>query len=67
VETFSAFSASGFNNIDRPWTFWFPKLEDCECGNSDFPSVDTETVKDQLYQLNVHKPMGPDEIHSRAL
>jgi len=29
--------------------------------------VDTKTVKDQLYQLNVHKSMGPDGTHPRGL
>jgi len=42
-------------------------LEDHNCGNSDFVFVDTEIVTDQLYQLNVHKSMGPDGIHPRAL
>ncbi|KFV96106.1 hypothetical protein N327_11049, partial [Fulmarus glacialis] len=31
------------------------------------PFVDTEIVRDQLYQLNVHKSMGPDGIHPRVL
>ncbi|KAK4807079.1 hypothetical protein QYF61_018420 [Mycteria americana] len=56
-----------FNNTDRPWAAWSPELEDHECGNSDFPFVDTEIVRDQLYQLNVHKSMGPDGIHPRVL
>jgi len=29
--------------------------------------VDTEIVRDQLYQLNLHKSMGPDGIHPRVL
>ena len=29
--------------------------------------MDTEIVRDQLYQLNVHKSMGPDGIHPRVL
>ncbi|KFP52464.1 hypothetical protein N323_08608, partial [Cathartes aura] len=31
------------------------------------PFVDTEIVRDQLYQLNVHESMGPDGIHPRVL
>ncbi|KFP46474.1 RNA-directed DNA polymerase from mobile element jockey, partial [Cathartes aura] len=31
------------------------------------PFVDTEIVRDQLYQLNVHKSTGPDAIHPRVL
>ncbi|GAB0203757.1 mitochondrial enolase superfamily member 1 [Grus japonensis] len=41
--------------------------EDYECENSDFPFVDTEIVRDQLYQLNVHRYIGPDGIHPRVL
>ncbi|KAK4806195.1 hypothetical protein QYF61_001118 [Mycteria americana] len=67
VEAFSAFFASVFNNTDRPWAAQSPELEDHECGNSAFPFVDTEIVRDQLYQLNVHKSMGPDGIHPRVL
>jgi len=29
--------------------------------------VDAEVVRDQLYQVNVHKSMRPDGIHPRAL
>ena len=29
--------------------------------------MDTEVVRDQLYQVNVHKSTGPDGIHPRAL
>ncbi|KAK4824798.1 hypothetical protein QYF61_019466 [Mycteria americana] len=64
---FNAFFASVFNNTDRPWAAQSPEAEDHECGNSDFPFVDTEIVRDQLYQLNVHKAMGPDGIHPRVL
>ncbi|KAK4810454.1 LOW QUALITY PROTEIN: hypothetical protein QYF61_004234 [Mycteria americana] len=67
AEAFNAFFASGFNNTDRPWDAQSPDSEDHECGNSDFPFVDTEIVRDQLYQLNVHKSMGPEGIHPRVL
>ncbi|KAK4831434.1 hypothetical protein QYF61_017565 [Mycteria americana] len=43
-EAFNAFFASVFSNIDRPWAAWSPDSEDYECGNSDFPFVDTEIV-----------------------
>jgi len=29
--------------------------------------VDNEIVRGQLYQLNVHKSVGPDGIHPRVL
>ncbi|KAK4833057.1 hypothetical protein QYF61_027719 [Mycteria americana] len=63
---FNAFFASDFNT-DRPWDAQSPESEDHKCRNSDFPFVDTEIVKDHLYQLNVHKSMGPDRIHPRVL
>ncbi|KAK4830989.1 hypothetical protein QYF61_014560 [Mycteria americana] len=40
-----------------------PESEDHKCGNSAFPFMDSKTVRDQLYQLNVHKSTGPDGIH----
>ncbi|GAB0188591.1 mitochondrial enolase superfamily member 1 [Grus japonensis] len=61
------FFSSVFNNTDRPWAARSPELEDHKCGNSDVLFVDTESVKDQLYQLNVYKSMGPDGIHPRVL
>ncbi|KAK4824398.1 hypothetical protein QYF61_014058 [Mycteria americana] len=67
AEAFSTVFASVFNHTDRPWAAQSPELENNECGNSDFPFVDTEIVRDQLYQLNVHKSMGPDGIHPRVL
>ncbi|KAK4818859.1 LOW QUALITY PROTEIN: hypothetical protein QYF61_020078 [Mycteria americana] len=67
AEAFNASFASVFNNTDRPWAAWSPESEDHGCENSDFPFVDTEMVRDQLYQLNVHKPRGPDRIHPRVL
>ena len=67
TERFQRFFASVFNTNDRPWAAWSSELEDHDCGNSDFPFVDTEIVRDQLYQLNVHKFMGPDAIHPRVL
>ncbi|KFP50862.1 hypothetical protein N323_02146, partial [Cathartes aura] len=36
-------------------------------GNRNFPFMDTETVRHQLYQLSVHKSMGPDGINPRVL
>ncbi|KAK4831141.1 LOW QUALITY PROTEIN: hypothetical protein QYF61_015444 [Mycteria americana] len=67
AEAFNVCFAPVFDNTDRPWAARFPESEDHECGNSDFPFVDAEIVRDQLYQLNVHKSMGPDGIHPRVL
>ncbi|KAK4816487.1 hypothetical protein QYF61_017239 [Mycteria americana] len=67
AEAFNAFLACVFNNTDRLWAAWSPESEDHEGGNSDFPFVNTETVRDQLRQLNVHKSMEPDGINPRVL
>jgi len=67
VEAFSVFFASVFDNTDKPWAARSPESEDHGCGNSDFPFVDTEILRYQLYQLNVHKSMGPDGTHRRVL
>ncbi|KAK4826952.1 hypothetical protein QYF61_012801 [Mycteria americana] len=66
-EAFNAFFASVFNNTDRAWTAWSSELEDHDCRNSDFSFMDAETVRHQLYQLNIPKPMGPGGIHPRVL
>ena len=49
-----------FNSTDRTWTAWSSVLEDHKCGDSDCPLVETEIVRDQPYQLNVHRSMGPE-------
>jgi len=61
------FSSSVINSSDISWAAWSPEPEDLECGSSDFPFVDAEITRDQLYQLNVHKSMGPDGIYPVVL
>lgn len=41
-----------------------PLLEDRNWGNGDFSFVVTKIVSNQL---NVHKSMGPDQIHPKVL
>ncbi|GAB0206220.1 mitochondrial enolase superfamily member 1 [Grus japonensis] len=53
--------------MEDPMLEQSPELEDHDYRNSAFPFVDTEIVRDKLYQLNVHKSMGPDGIHPRVL
>ncbi|KAK4810513.1 hypothetical protein QYF61_004293 [Mycteria americana] len=61
-------SLCGEDERTEPWGAQSSGLADHECGNSDFPFVDTEIVRDcKLYQLNVHKSMGPERIHPRVL
>ncbi|CAM4707287.1 unnamed protein product, partial [Lepidochelys olivacea] len=36
-------------------------------GGGDQPSVEKEVVRDYLEKLDVHKSMGPDELHPRVL
>lgn len=59
--------ASVFNNTGGPWAAQALELDDHEYENSDFPFVDTKIVRRQLYWLTVHRYMGPDGIHPRAL
>lgn len=61
------FFPSVFNDTGRPWATWSPESEHHECGNCEIPFVDTVIVRDQLYQLNVHKSVGSDGIHPRVL
>lgn len=64
ADAFHALFVSGFS---RPSASQSPELEDHKCGNSDFLFVDTTIVRDQLYQLNIHKSMGPHGIHPSVL
>lgn len=52
---------------DRTCASWLSELKDCVRGSSGFPFVATKTVRDQLYQLNVLKCMGPDGIYPGVL
>jgi len=61
------FFASVFNDTDRPWAAKSSESEDPDRGGSDFPVVDTEIVRAQMYQLNIHKPTWPDGIHPTEL
>ncbi|CAM4642430.1 unnamed protein product, partial [Lepidochelys kempii] len=38
-----------------------------KCGRDGQPSVEIEAVRDYLEKLDVHKSMGPDELHPRVL
>jgi len=67
LDVFNAFVASVFSINYRPWAAWSSYSEDHNCRKSDFPFADTEFVRDYLYQLNVHKFMGPHVIHPRVL
>lgn len=61
------FIASVFSGNYRLWAARILKLEYHDWGNSNLLSVVVEIVKEQLYQLNVHKLLGPDKIHPRML
>jgi len=61
------FVLQALSDTDRPWAARSPESEEHTCGNSDFAFVDTEIVRDQLYQLNVCKSVRLDGIHPRGL
>jgi len=62
-EEAEAFNAGFASGLPGPLT----RSEDHACGNGDFLFVDTEVVRDQLYQLNARESVGPDGIHPGAL
>lgn len=58
-EKVEAFNVGGFLPhsliiLVSPWTAWSSELEDHSYRKSDFP-VDTEVLREQLYQLNIRK------------
>ncbi|CAM5114317.1 unnamed protein product [Natator depressus] len=59
----NAFFASVFTNKVSSQT----ALGITEWGRDGQPSVEIEVVRDYLEKLDVHKSMGPDELHPRVL
>lgn len=64
VEAFNAFFASIININDKSRG---AQSDSEECRNSSSPFMDNEILRDRLYQLNIHKSVGPDWIHLRLL
>ncbi|CAM4664489.1 unnamed protein product [Lepidochelys kempii] len=60
----NAFFASVFTNKDSSQT---AALGITTWGVDGQPSVEKEVVRDYLEKLDVHKSMGPDELHPRVL
>ncbi|CAM5152153.1 unnamed protein product [Natator depressus] len=60
----NAFFASVFTNKDSSQT---AALGIATWGVDGQPSVEKEVVRDYLEKLDVHKSMGPDELHPRVL
>ncbi|CAM5085999.1 unnamed protein product [Natator depressus] len=60
----NAFFASVFTNKVSSQT---AALGITEWGRDGQPSVEIEVVRDYLEKLDVHKSMGPDELHPRVL
>lgn len=51
VELFNAFLTSVFNYTNNPRAAQSPEAEEYKCTDSDFPFVDTEMIRTQMYQL----------------
>lgn len=64
---FGFFFNSVLSKIGRRWWDQLPELEDHKCRNSDFAFADTEILRDQPYQLNIQKSIGPDGLHPTVL
>ncbi|KAK4810629.1 hypothetical protein QYF61_007366 [Mycteria americana] len=52
---------------DRVECLWPPELEDRDGYQNGAPIIQGEMVSDVLHRLDIHKSMGPDEIHPRVL
>jgi len=61
------FSASVFNDTDVLWAALSSELDNHYCGSGEFPSVDTEIVREQLHQQSVPHSTGSGRIHPRVL
>ncbi|KAK4815791.1 hypothetical protein QYF61_007231 [Mycteria americana] len=68
AEVLNAFFASVFNSTANCSLGTQPlELEDRDGDQNGAPIIQGEMVSDLLHHLDIHKSMGPDEIHPRVL
>ncbi|KAK4822673.1 hypothetical protein QYF61_019040 [Mycteria americana] len=68
AEVLNAFFASVFNSrANCSLGTQPPELEDRDGDQNGAPIIQGEMVSDLLHHLDIHKSMGPDEIHPRVL
>ncbi|KAK4815922.1 LOW QUALITY PROTEIN: hypothetical protein QYF61_010179 [Mycteria americana] len=68
AEVLNAFFASVFNSRANCSLGTQPlELEDRDRDQNGAPIIEGEMVSDLLHHLDIHKSMGPDEIHPRVL
>ncbi|KAK4810280.1 LOW QUALITY PROTEIN: hypothetical protein QYF61_015310, partial [Mycteria americana] len=67
AEVLNAFFASVFIGLIVLWVPSPPELEDRDGDQTGAPIIQGEMVSDLLHYLDIHKSMGPDEIHPRVL
>ncbi|KAK4829737.1 hypothetical protein QYF61_006446 [Mycteria americana] len=68
AEVLNTFFTSVFNSkTDCSLATQPPELEDRDGDQNGAPIIQGETVSNLLYHLDIHKSMGPDEIHPRVL
>lgn len=65
MKAFNVALVSMFKN--RPGAYQCPESVDHQCRNCEFPFLDTEVVRDQLYQMTVLKSLRLGGICSRIL
>lgn len=68
AEVRNAFFASVFSiEISCPQDTQLPEMEVVDGHMSETPMVQDEMVSDLLFQLDTHRAMGPDGIHTRVM
>ncbi|KAK4827894.1 hypothetical protein QYF61_022317 [Mycteria americana] len=67
AEVLSNFFASVFTGNLSSHTSGVDVPQDRDWGSKVLPAVREDQVCDHLRNLNIHKPMGPDEMHPRVL
>jgi len=67
AEVLSNFFGIVFTDILSSHSSRVDGLQDRDWGSKAFPTVRDDQVHDHLRNLNIHKSMGPDEMHPRVL
>jgi len=67
AKVLNIFFSSVFTGNLSPWSSPVGGLQDGDQRGKTLPTVTEDQVHDHLRNLNVHKSIGPDEMHPRVL
>jgi len=67
AELLNAFFSSVFSAKANPQESQALEVREEACTEDDFPLVEEDFVRDRLSNLDAHKSMGPDGMHTRVL